>query len=163
MRVHAIVAEPLAAAGGYSAARRSRPRGRATLSRRPTADASERFPHEFSGGQRQRIAIARALILVPKLLVLDEPVSALDVSIRAQILNLLLDLQERFGLSYLLISHDLQLVARMCDRISVMYRGRIVEEGLAAAVSRAPQDPYTQTLFAASALPNFHTTAKGTP
>jgi oligopeptide/dipeptide ABC transporter ATP-binding protein len=153
MRISAIIAEPLVTNETHDPAEvRRRMLEMLDLVGLPERSA-DLFPHEFSGGQRQRIAIARALVLSPRLVVLDEPVSALDVSIRAQILNLLRDLQVRLGLSYLFIAHDLAAVAHMSHEIVVMYLGKIVESGDARTLAHQALHPYTKALFSA-ALPS---------
>ncbi len=150
MKVSRIVAEPLEALTSAPRAERVA-RVREALASVGLGDtALDRYPHEFSGGQRQRIAIARALVTRPDLIVADEPVSALDVSVRAQVLNLLRDLQDKFGVTFLMISHDLAVVDYICDDIVVLKDGRVVESGPAADILRRPQHPYTRELIAAA-------------
>jgi peptide/nickel transport system ATP-binding protein len=148
--VGGIVGEPIAALAPEVSAAERRDRVAAMLEAvgLPAASA-QNYPHEFSGGQRQRVAIARALVTHPALVVADEPVSALDVSVQAQVLNLMLDLQARLGLAWLFISHDLGVVRCIAARVVVLYRGRVVEEGPTAGVFAAPRHPYTQALVAA--------------
>jgi oligopeptide transport system ATP-binding protein len=161
MTVGSIIAEPLDIHGTQS--RRMRAEKVRHLLELVGLDtrAEARYPHEFSGGQRQRIGIARAIALEPKLLILDEPVSALDVSIQSQILNLLMDLKERLKLSYIFISHDLSVVEHVSNRVAVMYLGRIVEEGEASSVLNSSLHPYTQALVAA--IPSMDPAAKRSP
>jgi len=154
MRARQIVEEPLIIHGiGDRAARAARVRDLFGLVGLDPAHL-ERFPHEFSGGQRQRIGLARALALNPSFLVLDEPVSALDVSVQAQVINLLMDLQKRLSLTYLFIAHDLRLVEHICARVAVMYLGKIVEMGPTAAIFASPRHPYTRALLSAIPVPD---------
>jgi oligopeptide transport system ATP-binding protein len=154
MTVGAIIEEPLTIHTKQSKAER-RDRVRWLLEKvRLSPQHAGRYPHEFSGGQRQRIGIARALATNPKIVIADEPVSALDVSIQAQVINLMQDLQQEFGLSYIFISHDLSVVRHISDRIFVMYFGKIVESGEADDIYSRPTHPYTQTLLAAVPRPD---------
>lgn len=154
MRVEDLIAEPLVIHGVSLSARNSTNlrQNVAELLKAVGLDSSamRRFPHEFSGGQRQRIVIARALALRPKFIVCDEPVSALDVSVGAQIVNLLKDLQREFGLAYLFISHSMPVVRYLSTRIAVMYRGKIVEIGSTDQITERPRHPYTKTLLEAT-------------
>ncbi len=155
MTVRSIIAEPLLVhgVGGNSRGRRRRVDELLELVGL-RSELGSRFPHEFSGGQRQRIGIARALALNPQLLILDEPISALDVSIQAQIINLLEGLQDELSLAYLLIAHDLAVVKHICDRVAVMYLGKIVEAGTRDEIYDTPNHPYTQALLSAVPIPD---------
>jgi ABC-type glutathione transport system ATPase component len=157
-RLWDIITERRAIAGNASRAqRRARAAELLEIVSLPV-EFADRFPHQLSGGQRQRVAIARALSEDPDIIVLDEPMSALDVSISAQIANLLLDLQSRFGVSYLFVAHDMHMVRHLCDRVAVLLKGRIVEQGPVAEVLGNPQHQYTRDLIAASELATLEVT-----
>ncbi|CAN5442318.1 ATP-binding cassette domain-containing protein [soil metagenome] len=152
-RVERIVAEPMTALGKTTRAEQREQAGQVLASVGLRTSDLDKYPHEFSGGQRQRIAIARALITRPRLIVADEPVSALDVSVQAQVLNLMQDLQQQFRITYLLISHDLAVVDHLCEEVAVIYLGRIVEQGPPEALFRFAAHPYTQALLDAVPRP----------
>jgi peptide/nickel transport system ATP-binding protein len=147
--VQRIVSEPLAAQGGITRDEQHQRASEVLQAVGLRANDLRKYPHEFSGGQRQRIAIARALVTRPRLIVADEPVSALDVSVQAQVLNLMQDLQAQYGITYMLISHDLAVVQHLCDEVAVLWQGRIVEQGPPERLFTAAQHPYTQALLAA--------------
>ena len=152
--VERIVTEPLQAQGQTTRAEQREQAAQVLSQVGLRTNDLGKYPHEFSGGQRQRIAIARALITRPRLIVADEPVSALDVSVQAQVLNLMQDLQQQFGITYMLISHDLAVVNHLCDEVVVLYQGRIVERGSPGELFRNAQHPYTQSLV--GAVPQVH-------
>ncbi|MCG2591771.1 ATP-binding cassette domain-containing protein [Ramlibacter sp. XY19] len=147
--VERIVCEPLGAQGGVTRADQHRRATEALEAVGLRSNDLGKYPHEFSGGQRQRIAIARALVTRPRLIVADEPVSALDVSVQAQVLNLMQDLQAEFGITHMLISHDLAVVHHLCEDVAVLWQGRIVEQGPPERLFTAAEHPYTRTLLAA--------------
>ena len=154
MTVNQIISDPMDIHGVYPGSERSERVAYLLEKVGLTPEQGKRYPHEFSGGQRQRIGIARALALNPKLIIGDEPVSALDVSIQAQIINLLIDLQEEFELSFIIIAHDLAVVEHICDRIAVMYLGKIVEMATYEQIYTSPKHPYTQALLSAIPVPD---------
>jgi peptide/nickel transport system ATP-binding protein len=156
MRVRDIIAEPLVVQGHPASGERVRELLEAVGL---APDAGDRYPHQFSGGQRQRISIARALAPRPRILVADEPVSALDVSVRAQVLNLISDLVDELNLTLIFVSHDLSVVKHVCDRVAVMHAGQIVETGPTAEVYAAPTHPYTRRLV--SAIPTLQRALAG--
>ncbi|MGD9360594.1 MAG: ATP-binding cassette domain-containing protein, partial [Desulfobacterales bacterium] len=163
MKIDAIVTEPLRASQPLTGDQRREAAAELLEKVGLRKDDLNKYPHEFSGGQRQRIGIARSLCVRPELIVADEPVSALDVSIQAQVINLLDDLKEEFDLSYVFISHDLSVVEHICDRIAVMYLGTLVEVATTENFSKSPRHPYTRALLLAVPIPDPHRRAEPFP